>query len=266
MKQIILSILLFWLLNLAGCQDLGEEAAPLESGLVINLSENLAPSQRTLTFNCSTEKIYGCMNFRIINRVRVGLGSIAIWFDGIDNPHICLTALGPARANIELGTLTNGNYNITISTAKQITQATLDVTADRYVIVYKPNLHVSFEHRILYRVPSTTYWGFIGYHRESSLRLAQEFVDSLRRLGTQPVRLSNGYYGYFETDSSGNIITPNNLGYYFVKPFAHRFVGDSLAIRSLVKRFGKSLGDSLTIRVYGSRGEAYYSWVLKHEP
>ncbi len=117
MKQTILSIFLSTLLFFSNCKDLGEEIPPLESSIVITPWENLSPSQRTFTLNCATDEIYGCLNFRIINRFAVGSGTIEIWLDGIYKPEVCLTALGPATANIELGALAHGNYNVVISTA-----------------------------------------------------------------------------------------------------------------------------------------------------
>lgn len=260
---ILCSLLLFY-----GCKDerFHQLYRPIDSKVRISLWENLSTFQRALSFRCSTEKIYGCMNYSILYKLTKYGYAINIMFTEIYAPDICLTALGPATANVDLGSLADGAYNLSIIVNDQMFQTQFQVTTDAYRLTNSDGGLITFPRPVLMRVPDHTIWGSVGYHTVSSMHRAESFCDSLISRGAQPRQYIPGDYGYFEIDSTGAIKPLTNHGYYFIHPYVYYFPYDTLLVRNLVKEFGKTVGDSLSISLYGSHGEEFYSWVLRQEP
>ena len=250
------------LLGLIGCSDLGDPITPIESRIFIDPWENLEATQRVFILKCRTEKIYNCFNFTIINRVDLTRESMTISFLGVHKPQICLTALGPARATLDLGSLSAGVYPMEIAMNGRTSGFQLEVSNESYAISGSGNYLVSFDHRDLRRVPEKTIWGLVGYHSSGSVALVQSFLDSLRLAGAEPIQLRPGYYGYFTLDSGGSIEPPLNHGYLYVHPYVYHYSGSSSVLRDIVKTIGETIGDHLSIRLYTSQGEEFYSWLF----
>ena len=250
-----------------GCSEDADRGVygPVDSRIEIGLVEDLNAGGRTLSLNCSTEKIYGCYNFLILNEAQVSGSTVTLFFTGIYKPQICLRALGPARAVIHLGTLPDGTYLLSAAANGQALRTDLTVSDTAYRIGSGGAPWVVFPHPELLRVPEGTIWGYAGYHAAGSAHIVQSFLDSLQSLGARAHRYATGDYGYFTIDSTGAIEPPLNHGYYFIRPFIFHFPFPMSPVRDLVFSFGKNFGDSLNIGVYGSHGEVFDSWVLRQE-
>lgn len=261
-------VLLLALVLGTGCsEDVADQGVyePVDSRITIGLVENLNSGGRTLSLNCSTERIYGCCNFCILHQSRIDGRTVDISFTGIFKPEICATALGPAQTVIFLGPLQEGNYLLSVTVNGQAFRTDLTVTATDYMISRNSSPWVIFPHPQLMRAPEGTLWGYAGYHVASSAHIVQSFLDSLQAMGAQAHRYATGEYGYFTIDSTGAIEPPVNHGYYFIRPFIYHFPFPMSAVHDLVFRYGKNFGDSLNIGVYASHGEVLYSWVLRQE-
>lgn len=254
--------------SLVACNTQGVETnKPIESKILITPSENLGPTQRTFEFRCRTETIYGCINFMISYRTTISAQSIIMDFLAITQPQICLTALGPATATINLGSLSPGTYSLLISVNGEIIPAQLVVTTHSYEILNGESRWTGFTEPLLRRVPDQTIWGLVSYN--GSPTRAQSFLDSLQSVGAQTRSLNSGYYGYFRIDTAGNIMPPSNdiqYGRQFDQWYNYWFGGDLTMPRNIVKFYGKTYSDSLDVRLYSWNGNAFYSWVLKNEP
>jgi len=68
-----------------------------------------------------------------------------------------------------------------------------------------------------------------------------------------------GDYDYFRVDADGTVLRPAEFEYQPGRGFALRRDGDRAAIAGIVRAFG----DSLSISVYGDRGETWFSWILR---
>jgi hypothetical protein len=259
---------LLGLLVLSGCLDdypNGTTYEPVDAKIRVGMQENLGAGSKTLTFTCSTEKIYPCCNYSITNNFFVSGRSISVYFTGISKPEICLTALGPATAAINLGSLEGGTYALSIAVNNHVFRTDLTVSGTSYSIGTPDAPWVIFPEPDLLRVPDGTIWGGVGYHVSGSAHLAQSFVDSLASLGAHTQRYRSGDYGYFVIDSTGTIEPPENGGYHFFRPFILQGPPSLDPVRSLVGRYGKNFGDSLYVSLYGCHGEAFFSWVLRWE-
>lgn len=239
---------------------------PIDTTLVITPWEVLSSDGPSLEFRVRTERIYGCFNYYITHRVkRRPSQAIEITFLSVAVPEICLTALGPATATIQIGQLASGEYPVPVVVNWNRIPARLLVTTEAYEVVDGTGPWTRFEPRMRRRVPEGAIWGLAGYARAEQAALVEAFEDSLRSLGARERSYAPGEYGYFEVGSGGTIETPASHGYYFARAFLFEYGGDLGALRDLVKRFAKAHPDWPSIRVFDWRGGAHYSWVLGRE-
>jgi hypothetical protein len=259
MKRITYAVIII-LVILLGCQkDYSIES--IDSDIEIKLWETLDSTNRKLQLYCSTQRIYNCSNYGIKNKFSKSSGNIDINFTGILLPDMCLTAFGPARTIIDLGALSNGTYNLNIKVERKKSVGQLIITSDSYSIrLFKQN-HIKIINTPLHRIPSNTIWGTVGYHTSSTSTLVQSFIDSLQFLGATAKIYPSGDYGYFEINSNGQILPPENHGNHFIEPFIFDFSGNTSDLKNLVKNYGINYGGSLSIRLYTTKGEIFRSWM-----
>lgn len=248
-----------FLLLLCGCKK-DTLVDKIDSDIKIKMWETVDSTSRTLQFYCSTEKEYGCSNFGISKTFNKSSHNIDIDFNGILLSDFCLTSIGPATTTIDLGTLSNGIYNLNIKVERKKSEGKLIVTSNYYEITLDKQKQLQIINSPLYRIPTNTIWGTVGYHSSSTTTLVQTFIDSLQLLGATVETYQPGDYGYFEINSGGQIKPPANHGYYFVRPFIYNYSGNTSLLKKLVKNYGANYNDSLNIILYTTKGEIFRSW------
>src|SRR5204863_3558025 len=92
-----LSIFVFAALVI-GCEynDNGLSSNPIDSKISIETREVLELNSRRLTFYCSTERIYPCINFPLLMEKETNGNAFEVTFTSVGETNLCLTALGPA--------------------------------------------------------------------------------------------------------------------------------------------------------------------------
>ena len=254
--------------SLSGCEDSGTgtdyEYQPIESRINVQLFVPL-PDSVNLTLNCATEEYYPCFNYGLAYNLNRAGRAASINFTGIAIPNICLTAFGPATCHIPLTSLIPGSYDLTFVIQGKIRYFKLGVSDTNYTVTGTDTDDVAFVNPVLMRIPKGTVWGYIGYPSLTVAPLVQSFLDSARALGCQTVQLPGGDYYYFSIDAEGNIVFSGNYGYYFMKEFIFSYSGAPASIEGLITRYGKAYGDSLSITVLDTRGNVFYSWVLRQK-
>ncbi len=113
MRRLTHTTILLLLLLLCSCR----KDAPVDqigSDIKIRMLETVDSTKRKLQFYCSTEKEYSCSNYGISKTFSKSSDNFDIDFNGIIISNVCLTSFGPATTTIDLGTLSNGTYNLDI--------------------------------------------------------------------------------------------------------------------------------------------------------
>jgi hypothetical protein len=236
-----------------------------DAGINIRMVEIFDKSPRTFQFHCSTKKIYPCCNYPIVVERQQSSNSIDISFKGIIESDLCLTALGPATAIIDLGALSDGIYNLNLYYGKVKRTGNLVVSSDSYKINFHDNSVFSFTHKELNRIPEHTIWGTVGYHKQETSSLVQSFITELMELGAEKKSYRGGHYGGFEIGKNGDIVQPGEeSGYYFARSFIFRYSGDIAAVDQLVGQYARDYGtEYLYISVYTDEGEKFLSWMYQ---
>ncbi|MGV3502221.1 MAG: hypothetical protein ACO1O1_00825 [Adhaeribacter sp.] len=107
-----------------------EEAVPtfpLESPVEVEIKEILLEGKKHVVLSCRTKKIYDCSNNYLKVSMQQAAGQVTVSFLGITGDRLCLSALGPARADLDLGQLPNGQYQLKLN-GLEANQGTLTVT------------------------------------------------------------------------------------------------------------------------------------------
>jgi len=263
MKRFIYTIISLLLL-MSSCK----KDAPIENidsdiefdtDIKIKMKETLDSSKRTLQFYCFTEKEYGCANYGIKSTFNYSSNSIEIDFKEVLFSDFCLTAFGPARTTIDLGTISNGIYKLNIKVGKNNSEGQIVVTSNSYSILLTNQSQLQLTNSPLHRIPTNTIWGTIGYHTSFSDTLVQSFIDSLLYLGATVQTYEPGDYDYFQIDSSGQILPPQNYGNWIVRPYIFRYSGNTADLKTLLENFGTYYGNSMNIFLYTTKGEEFRS-------
>lgn len=248
-------------LSLPGClvEDLtAPPPSPVDSTLILRMREELSPGARRLFLEVRTRTIYPCFNYRIDHLAGIEGRTIWIQFTGVSIGPICLTALGPARATIPLGTLAEVSYDLVLTVRRQARVSELLVAAEAFTVRPARTAWTEFEDPVLRRVPPGTIWGAVCYDAARKEPLVERYLDELRALGARSEPFVPGDYGHFRVDASGNIEPPDSHGCYFNRPYLFRFDGDTSTFPDIVRGYA----DSAYVSLYNDRGESWLSWVL----
>ena len=241
-----------------------ESDVNVDSKINIRLVEIYDKSPRTLQLRFATEKMYPCANYPIIVSSQQLSNNIDISFKGVvNNIGICLTAIGPATATINLGALSNGTYNLNFYNGNVKHTGKLIISSDSYAINFANNELFNFTNAPLNRIPEHTIWGTIGYHKQETSSLVQSFIDALINLGAEKKAYNPGYYNEYVIDTNGDIVQPGeNSGYWFARSFIFHFSKDIANVEQLVKQYARDYGnDYMYISVYTDKGEQFLSWM-----
>ena len=122
LRRIIIAsiILLSAILLSLGCDNtseviVGPEIDSINTVINIEAFENINAGLTNLELRCQTDSIFNCINYLIDFDLTVTSDTVALKFTKIVKPNICLPALGPATAIINLGTLANITYEFQLT-------------------------------------------------------------------------------------------------------------------------------------------------------
>jgi hypothetical protein len=263
MKKLVNIFLVLPLLFSAGCvNDPDTVREEINSPVNIRMMEKIPG--RTFSLLCATEEEYHCMNYSLNRYVQTAGRTISVLFTDVSLSGFCLTALGPATAEINLGKLSPGEYSLQFTIKNTFFETALTVTEHSYFINDQSAEWIKIKTPGLNKIPANTVWGYIGYNEDSLKATADLFIDSLKSIGAVEGNFNEGYYHYFSVDSAGNIIPPLNLGHRNLMPFLFRYSGSEEELKNVVKHFG--LTTPLWINLNDDKGNEFYSWVLANEP
>jgi hypothetical protein len=258
-KAILSSLLLLLILSLlSSCLKHEKEYLPL-GDVNLQMTEELTVNSRRLHFNFFTEEKYECLDNIIRYSSSSGPENIDITLIDVEKSEFCLTGPGPAIETIDLGSFGPGNYPVFIKVGNTQNTGSLQVTDETYIIGFDdPQMLIAF-YDTLNRIPDDFFWGVVGYHFEDDEVKVDAFLDSLESFGAQPRTLTPGEYGYFQVDSIGKIIIPENPNFNFTESFAYEYTEPIKKIQDLIDYFYGVYPNSIFIYLYNSKGEAYHS-------
>ena len=266
----ISAIMLILSVATIGCDKTIKQRSKIDTQIEITMMES---SSKALQLYFSTTKIYPCCNYPIDVSWKNSSNIIDITFKGIIETDICLTAIGPATAMIDLGEFKNGTYQLNFHNEHVKQSGELIVSSDSYKINFKENSLVHFTNIPLNKIPQNTIWIAINYNEEKYL---SSFLDAFMDLGVTEKSYLRGYYSFentlypglyssFKVEENGTIaFLPNiahlgvGLGRLFTQSFVFQYSGNIANIEQLIKQYK----EQIEIRAYTDKGEQFLSWMM----
>lgn len=257
-----LLFILCLLLVLQACKTNKTEAPVLDTEVEkeyeLDLWETLANATRTFQVRANTVKIQDCQNYYIEssfsrkgNTIEINLGKPQI-------PGICDQGAGPAKANFDLETLSNGTYNVTIKLGQIVpSSGRLTVSSSSYFFSINNPIGFRFVHNQLLRIPDFSVWGYVAYDAKAQAT-ANQFYNDLAAISF-PQELTAGYYGYFSILETGQM----ELGGTKVstdrpiQPILRRFQANEKDLEKLIQTYREKYGQSIQIHLRNVAGKEY---------
>ena len=110
----LLSALILSLLFACNNEEL-DLRSQIDSDIKIELREWTSPEKQGLYLEAATEKLYPCINFPLTFEYQFDEDCVRITFTGVRELDPCLSALGPAKAAIDLSHLEKGVYDLELN-------------------------------------------------------------------------------------------------------------------------------------------------------
>ena len=248
-----------------GCES--ETAQPvntLGSEVELSMTEFVEEDERTLTLKFLTRKDFPCINYRIKNTLIMDDQSINITLEKVEKADVCLDAIGPASAFVELGHLPNKEYNLNIQLGESIIKSgTLTVSKDAYHIEMHDYESVELVNPDLQRIPDQAVWGLIKYEmNDNNKKFSKYFDQVMDRAGASDKKFAEGQYGYFEVGADGGITQPQEAKEDVVEQrFLFDFNGDADDLKMVLKQVNSTYKD-VQIRLYNAQGREFRNWDL----
>lgn len=170
--------------------------ADIEREFTIDLLEILDMEGNYLTLQVETIREESCANAEIDYRVSQNSRQIGVSLNKIVIPVNCQEGNAPARAAINLGKVTLGNFDFSIDLSQTIKNpGTLVNGASSYRLNLKTENGIQILHRELLKIPEQTIWGWIAYSATTQ-QVASEVVGEISKLSSGR-NFERGYYGHF---------------------------------------------------------------------
>lgn len=233
---LLLIITLIGVLTFTSCLKDEKEYLPLGS-VELKMIEGLTEDARFLFFEFETEESYPCLNYFIRHESSASGGNIDINLIDIEKSDYCFTALGPAKAEINLGIYQIGNYSANIQIGEVGNTGTLQVTNSQYIFTIDDPQLITLSVDTLNRIPENFIWGYAAYMDDEDIPVVDAFLDSLVQRGAIPVALLPGEFGYFSIDDEGDIHLMDEPEWPMSKNFYYLFENPDEDLRDVLKHF-----------------------------
>lgn len=252
------------LLCMFSCES--EDAVPsntLGSEIEMSMAEYIDTDQRTLTLKFLTLKDFPCINYQIRHEVLVDHQAVRIVLEKVEAADVCLDAIGPAAAFVELGQLSEKEYDLQIQLGESIiNHGTLSVSKEAYQISLNESQGIQLLKPELNRIPSQAVWGMIKYQDdEKHKKLMEFFNEAMDVAGATDKKFAEGDYGYFQVSSEGKVVQPLEMSDMNEKSFLFDFSGEKEDIQQVLQQVNSHF-DDVQLRFYNARGEEFRNWEL----
>lgn len=173
--------------------------------------EQFSATGSDINFMLRTIETFPCDNFSLEVHVTPSANHVEIQVAEIDVPDVCLTALGPARQLLEMGTPEELPHSFTLWVNDKRHEFQVKIENDLITIEQGQPFenHLFFSYDSLMRIPENTFWGYAVFEQnELSDTILSEILAAFKRAGAEIFLLPDGNYHYF-TVKENEIIFDN---------------------------------------------------------
>ncbi len=229
----------------------------VEDEFYIDWREKLSGSSRSLDFMIRTIKEDQCPDAAIAyDLIRYSFGFQISLNDITSNDH-CDAKMEPAAAEISLGRIATGTYQLKIDLKKSVkNEGSLKVNSDHYALSMQTEDGIQVLNNVLYKVPEHTVWGYVNYANPEDETIAAAFVEETGQLSVEK-SFPSGYYGHFRIGINGQVALPEQPVSARLKTFIFSIPDQREALTELIERFRSEHGQQLEIYLLDDKGRLY---------
>lgn len=256
-KVLIITLVTIFIALISSCN---KDEEPEQTFQYINLEyfEQFTSEGSQILFNLQTIETFPCSNFSLQTSVTKSSNHTDIRITNIDVPDICVTALGPASLQLNIGEFSNVPSLFSIWVNEKRHDFELETTEKSIKIKegnhFEDNLFFSFDS--LLRIPENTVWGYVVNNPESSKNdLWDEILNAFYDAGAQEMTLDNGNYYFFTVQNQGIIfenVKNQTTTFYF--QFENPMEDLINTYERVIKQYEQS---GIQLRIFNTKGERY---------
>lgn len=209
MNKCVLVLFLFSFL-LYSCQDDSEPLVfyDVDQDFKINFRERLTATSQELLLDIESIASFACDEAVIASEFTTEGNTLHLAIKEIKFPLDCEIGEGenPARKSLNLGTISPGEYDFTLSIEDAIfNYGKLVVTNLGYELVFDTELNgIELLHSKFLKIPEGTVWGRFKHDNPNATFLLEEINGSMLEAGATIKILPEGKYTNFEIESNGS--------------------------------------------------------------
>lgn len=211
----------------------------------------------SLYLSINTTEVYGCYNFNISNSVFNKSSTLIIRLEGIGDTCICLTSIGPARAEF---TLPETTKKLVLINGDKIDEYEVEITDAKITIQELTSTFSTPTHKTTFRYPENSFAFICGTNVDNT-----NLCDDFKTILTTKTSVKeftfpeDGHIPY--PDSSGGNWVNNPANFYkYSTPAEYEKVGELLT--EFTKKNLKE-NDGVSMNLYGWNNINYYSHMFK---
>lgn len=216
-------------------------------------SPNSIPNLKLKIF---TSEIFPCYNYGISTSEFLKNDELIIRLDNIQDPGVCLTALGPARTLINLP---ESITKLTFINGQKIDRYQVYITREKITITPINYEFSNSEYEYTFRFPENTFVYVCGTNVQN------EYIFS----DFKNIILSNDNITEFNFNGDGRIPYPESSDGHWVDNesvfFKYETESDFNELKDLLKNFTQNNiqpNDGVTISLMNWKNESYRSWMM----
>ena len=183
---------------------------------------------------------------------------IVISINDIIEPETCIPGNAPAFVSIPIENVEERSYNIQINLKDVINnKGSLTISNTDYFLGMNTENGIELLHKILYKIPKNTIWGYVGYEEENGKTTAESFIKEIEDISTN-MNIDGGYdigyYGYFNILEDRNFSLSSEPEDKFHTSFIFSFDGASQEITAIIDSYCNS-NPGINFIVFNEEGE-----------
>jgi len=238
---------------------------PNDPGIIVDVSQTFKLSlfeqvdtlQNQFYLQASTIENQECSNFTIDYSVERISGKIIVSLNEILPPDDCQGGEGPAMADIQIGYLIPGTYEVEINLRNVVKNTgILQVQPSYFYLEMNEDAGLILEQDFLYRIPESTIWGYVAYNSSNLENAANNFLSELYEM-TAPFNGPSGFYGHFTfTVNAGVQVHATQYNTEFGQYLLRRMAATEVDLVNLIE-FYRDSNPGLVIKIVSSQGFQY---------
>jgi hypothetical protein len=233
----------------SGCEDDKPGTTQLQT-VNVDIYESVSYGAKIEFLHFETDLTTYPVTYSIRNGINTNGNNIEINLPDIQKYDDLNINKGAATADVGLGTLTNGVYNLTIKVAQNINTGTLTIGDSLMVFDFTSPQALTINHDTVRRIPFGTMWGYISYSDTANASIATAVLDSMTGIGALPANYPAGYYGYFSVDDTGAFIQNIPAAIEHYQPIFRYYNGAVSPLDQLLSFYSTEYYNKIDIVVY----------------